>query len=297
MKLKYKCQCNISKFTYLLHIAFPIIFRCILNFQTIYYIISLFCLSLGIVFHPFFNGIILLEFVNRIPVMQDILKAMYRPAKNILITLLLFIILEYFFSIFAVSWFTYHFPNETDTKNFLKTFMRMVDQTFKQDGGIGTYLDKSLDDNFVPYRASAYFNIRFFFDLIFFLIILSLIFPMFLSIIIDYFNETRENTENFEENLETQCIVCGIDREKIEKINPNDKDSFNKHIKYYHNVFNYIYYLMYLQSSSSRDVIIDNNIWNLHLIKNLSYLPKNICFKQLEKRCWKKLNQRKNKEN
>jgi hypothetical protein len=229
--------------------------------------------------------------------MQDILKAMYRPAKNILITLLLFIILEYFFSIFAVSWFTYHFPNETDTKNFLKTFMRMVDQTFKQDGGIGTYLDKSLDDNFVPYTASAYFNIRFFFDLIFFLIILSLIFPMFLSIIIDYFNETRENTENFEENLETQCIVCGIDREKIEKINPNDKDSFNKHIKYYHNVFNYIYYLMYLQSSSSRDVIIDNNIWNLHLIKNLSYLPKNICFKQLEKRCWKKLNQKKNKEN
>ena len=297
VKLNCKYKFNISKFGYLIKIAIPTIFRCIFNFQTIYYIISLFCLSLGIAFHPFFNGIILLEFVNRIPVMQDILKAMYRPAKNILITLLMFIILEYFFSIFAVSWFTYHFPNETDTKNFLKSFMRMVDQTFKQDGGIGTYLDKSLDDNFVPYTISAYFNLRFFFDLIFFLIILSLIFPMFLSIIIDYFNETRENTENFEENLETQCIVCGIDREKIEKINPNDKDSFNKHIKYYHNVFNYIYYLMYLQSSSSRDVIIDNHVWNLHLIKNLSYLPKNICFKQLEKRCWKKLNQRKNKEN
>ena len=295
VKLNFKCK--VSKFSYLYHIAFPTIGRCLLNFQTIYYIISLFCLSLGIAFHPFFNSIILLEFVNRIPVMQAILKAMYRPAKNILITLLMFIILEYFFSIFAVSWFTYHFPNETDTKNFLKTFMRMVDQTFKQDGGIGTYLDKSLDDDFVPFSAKAYFNLRFFFDLIFYLIILSLIFPMFLSIIIDYFNETRENTENFEENLETQCIVCGIDREKIEKINPNDKDSFNKHIKYYHNVFNYIYYLMYLQSSSSRDAIIDNNVWNLHLIKNLSYLPKNICFKQLEKKCWKKLNQRKNKEN
>ena len=295
VKLNFKCK--VSKYTYVLHIAIPTIFRCIFNFQTIYYIISLLCLSLGIAFHPFFNCIILLEFVNRIPVMQDILKAMYRPAKNILITLLMFIILEYFFSIFAVSWFTYHFPNETDTKNFLKTFMRMVDETFKQDGGIGTYLDKSLDDKYVPFSARAYFNLRFFFDLIFFLIILSLIFPMFLSIIIDYFNETRENTETFEENLETQCIVCGIDREKIEKINPNDKDSFNKHIKYYHNVFNYIYYLMYLQSSSSRDVIIENNVWNMHLIKNLSYLPKNICFKQLEKKCWKKLNQRKNKEN
>ena len=67
--------------------------------------------------------------------------------------------------------------------------MRMVDQTFKQDGGIGTYLDKSLDDIFVPFSASAYFNLRFFFDLIFFLIILSLIFPMFLSIIIDFWGK------------------------------------------------------------------------------------------------------------
>lgn len=291
VKLNFKCK--VSKFTYLWHIAIPTIGRCIFNFQTIYYIISLFCLSLGIAFHPFFNCIILLEFVNRIPVMQAILKAMYRPAKNILITLLMFIILEYFFSFFAVSWFTYHFPNETDTKNFLKTFMRMVDQTFKQDGGIGTYLDKSLDDNFVPFSSRAYFNLRFFFDLIFFIIILSLIFPMFLSIIIDYFNETRENTENFEENLETQCIVCGMDRETIEKINPNDKDSFDKHIKYYHNVFNYIYYLMYLQSSSSRDVLIDNNVWNLHLIKNLSYLPKNTCFKKLEKELLEKIKSKK----
>jgi hypothetical protein len=77
--------------------------------------------------------------------MQTILKAMYRPAKNIFIILLMFIILEYFFSVFAQSFFTYHFPNLTDTKNFLKTFMRMIDQTFKQDGGIGTYLDKTLE--------------------------------------------------------------------------------------------------------------------------------------------------------
>ena len=294
--LRQKTILKINKFTYLLHIAIPTIGRSFLNFKTIYYIISLLCLSLGIGFHPFFNCIILLEFVNRIQLMQAILKAMYRPAKNILITLLMFIILEYFFSFFAVSWFTYHFPNETDTKNFLKTFMRMMDQTFKQDGGIGTYLDKSLDDDFMPFSPPAYINLRFFFDLIFFLVILLLIFQMFLSIIIDYFNETRENNENFEETLETQCIVCGIEREKIEKINSNEKNAFDKHIKYYHNVFNYIYYLMYLQSSSSKDVIIDNSVWNLHLEKNLSYLPKNICFKQLEKKCWKKLNQSKNED-
>ena len=120
----------------------------------------------------------------------------------------------------------------------------MIDQKFKQDGGIGAYLDKSLDDNFVRYSVSSYFNTRFFFDLLFFLIILLLIFQMFLSIIIDYFNKTREKFEHFEDNLETQCIVFCIEKEKIEKINTNDKNAFDKHIQYYHNVFNYIYYLL-----------------------------------------------------
>ena len=275
---------KVNNYIYIFYIAFPTIVRCFLNFQTIYYIISLLFLILGIGLHPFFNCIILLEFVNRIQLMKTILKAMYKPLKNILITLLMFIILEYLFSFFAISNFEDHFPNDKDTSNFLKTFMRMMDQTFKQDGGIGTYLIKSRDKNYVPYSVTAYFNLRFFFDLLFFLVILLLIFQMFLSIIIDYFNETRENSEDFVNELETTCIVCGYDREKIEKINTNDKNAFDKHITYNHNVFNYIYYLMYLQSSSMRDVIIDESVWSLHLVKNLSYLPKNTCFKELEKK-------------
>ena len=271
-------------------------FKCIINFRTFYYILSIVFIILGLKIHPFFNCITLLEFVNRIQLMQTVLKAMYKPLKNILITLLMFIILEYFFSLFAVSYYNTHFPNETDTKNFLKTFMRMMDQTFKQDGGIGTYLNKALDIGYVPYSTTAYFNSRFFFDLLFFLLILLLIFQMFLSTIIDYFNDTRENTENFKEGLETQCSVCGMEREKIEKLYSNDKNAFDNHINIYHNVFNYVYYLMYLQSSSLKDEIIESTIWNLHLTKNLSYLPKNVCFKQFEKRCWEKLNQRKNEE-
>ena len=99
---------------------FPTLFRYFFNFKTLYFILSLFCLILSVTVHPFFNCVILLEFVNRIEVMQSIVKAMYRPAKNILIILLMFLLLEYFFSFLAQSFFTYHFPNINDTKNFLK---------------------------------------------------------------------------------------------------------------------------------------------------------------------------------
>ena len=113
---------------------------------------------------------------------------------------------------------------------------------------------------------------------------------MFLSTIIDYFNETRENTEEFNKSLETQCIVCGLEREKIEKIYSNDKNAFDMHTNYHHNVFNYIYYLMFLDSSYSRDPIIESFIWKMHTKKDWLFLPKNACFKMFEKECWKKLN-------
>jgi hypothetical protein len=287
---------NIDCYTIFYEIIFKTIIKCILNFRSFYYILSICFIILGLKVHPFFNCITLLEFVNRIQLMQTVLKAMYKPLKNILITLLMFIIIEYFFSLLAVSFFTTHFPNSTDTKNFLKTFMRMMDQTFKQDGGIGTYLDKSLEEGYVPYTLRSYFNVRFFFDLLFFLLILLIIFQMFLSTIIDYFNETRENTEDFQRGLETKCIVCGLEREKIEKLYSHDKNAFDNHINIYHNAFNYIYYLMYLQSSAKKDPIIEKNIWDIHLKKDLSYLPKKVCFKQNEDRSWRKLNQRKKEE-
>jgi hypothetical protein len=229
--------------------------------------------------------------------MQTVLKAMYKPLGDILITLLMFVILEYLFSLFAVSYFTYDYPNINDTKNYLKIFMRSIDQTFKQDGGVGTYLDKTLDPDYTDYTVPAYFNIKFFYDLLFFVLVISLIFELFLSTIIDYYNETRESTENFENGLETTCTVCGMEREEIEKIYSNNKNAFEKHITYFHNAFNYIYYLMYLQSSSFKDSVVERGVWNLHLNKKLSYLPKNTCFKIYEKKCWKKLDEKKKQIN
>ena len=287
-----KADFTISKLDYFLHIILPTLFKYFWNFRTIYYILSLFFIILSLTIHPFFNCVILLEFVNRISVMQNIVRAMYRPSKNILIILLMFILLEYFFSFLAQSFFTYHFPNLDDTKNFFKIFMRMMDQTFKQDGGIGTYLDKSLEQTYEAHSLSEIMFVRIIFDALFYFVVVLLVFQMFLSIIIDYFNETRENSENFNDDLETGCLICGINREEIEKINPNDKNAFDKHIRNSHNVFNYIYYLIYLQSIDDRDVIIEEGVWNLHLEKNFSYLPKKEFFKNLEKIRWEKYNKR-----
>ena len=267
-----------------------------LNFQLLYYILYIIFIFLGLFEHPFFYAFSLFELLNRVEVMLGVLKAIYVPGLYLLINLLMLIMLEYFFSLFTISIFTSHFPNIKDSENFLQTFMRMLDQTFKQDGGIGTYLDQSLDPDYEQYTPKAYAGGRYWFDLIFYICIILIIFQIFISIIIDYFMDTRNNREDFNKKSKTECLICGLKREKIEKIYINIKDGFNKHIVYCHHIKNYINYLFYVQSLSYRDPIIEEGIWNYHLDNNNIYLPKKTCFQMEEKKILDNINENKDNE-
>ena len=274
-KKKKEEEDKISCFSYFL-IFLHVLFKIIFNFQTIYYILSLIFIYLGLFIHPFFFCFILLELVNRVEIMQTVLNAMYKPMGNIVITLLMFIMLEYSFSMFAISIYTSHFPIVGDSRTFLKTFMRMLDQTFKQDGGIGTYLSQKQEPGYTPYIAKSYAGSRYFFDLLFFIVINQLIFQMFLSMIIDYFNNTKENNEEFQKLKESSCLICEKEREDLEKLYSNMKNAFDLHTNHFHNLIDYIAYLIYLQSLKSKDPIIENSVWEMHLSNILKYLPKDI---------------------
>ena len=266
------------------------------TFQLIYYILYIIFILLGLFDHPFFYAFSLLELLNRVEVMLAVLKAIYVPGLYLLVNLLMLIMLEYFFSLFSLSFFTSHFPNIKDSKNFLQTYMRMLDQTFKQDGGIGTYLDQSLDPDYEQYTPKAYVGGRYWFDLIFYICIILIIFQIFTSIIIDYFMDNRKNREDFIKKSKTECLICGLKREKLEKIYSNIKDGFNKHRVYCHHIMNYINYLFYVQSLSYKDPIIEEGIWRYHLDNNNIYLPIKTCFQRKEMKIQNIINAEKSKE-
>ena len=266
------------------------------TFQLIYYILYIIFILLGLLNHPFFYAFSLFELVNRVEVMLSVLKAIYVPGLYLLVNLLMLIMLEYFFSLFSISIFTSHFPNIKDSKNFLQTYMRMLDQTFKQDGGIGTYLDQSLDPDYEQYTPKAYAGGRYWFDLIFYILIILIIFQIFISVIVDYFMENRKNREDFTKKSNTECLICGLKREQLEKIYSNIKDGFNKHRVYCHHIMNYINYLFYVQSLSYRDPIIEEGIWKYHLDNNNIYLNVKTCFQMKERKILKIINANKDNE-
>ena len=260
----------------------PSFLKIFTNIKMIYYLFSLFFIILGILLHPFFYCFVLLELVKRAEILQILLSALYVPIINIVKTLLLCIILEYLFAIVALTNYKSHF-RINDTKTMLKSFLKLFDQTFKQDGGVGAYLDVKNEPGYIPFVAKYYIGTRFVFDLIFFLLINMIAFQLFFNIVIDYFSQTREQTEEFTELSEIKCLICGLEREDLDKIYSNSKNAFELHINHAHNLIDYISYLVYLQKLSFKDPIIEERIWKLHLSNNISYLPKEVCFKQKEK--------------
>ena len=274
MRFHYGCC---YKFSY---IYLPSFVKSLINFESLYYILSLVFIVLGIKVHFFFYGFTLLELAVRINETKNVLLAIYKTLGKSMVTLLMFLVLVFYFALFALRYFNSHFPIHEDTNTFGKAYMRVLDQTFKQDGGVGTYLDKSLDPEYVPYILKDYLGLRFWFDNVFNFIIIVIILQIFTAIVKDYFSHLGENQQQFAEKLEKECLICGIDREKLEKIYSNHKNAFDIHINHDHNVSNYICYLNYLQSLTKRDRIIEENVWQMHLRKDYVFLPKEVCFKK-----------------
>ena len=97
---------------------------------------------LGRFLHPFFYSLMLLDIVNKFPTLKDILKAVGRPIKNILFTLIFLMIMLFLMAILSYSFFKQDFRDLT-CSSLLVCFITIVDQTFKNDGGVSCRKERS----------------------------------------------------------------------------------------------------------------------------------------------------------
>jgi hypothetical protein len=128
---KQQTSSVIGHFKKLVEIFIPSFFRSLFTAESIFYMCQLTFSYLGIFYHNFFYGFMLVEVILRVSVLKGVVLAIYTPRVQIFVTLILFLILVYYFTLFAISYFDQQFPNQNDTKNIIDCFMRMLDQTFK----------------------------------------------------------------------------------------------------------------------------------------------------------------------
>lgn len=61
-------------------------------------------------------------------------------------------------------------------------------------------------------------------------------FKLFTGLIIDAFGELRDQLESVKENMESNCFICGINKEYFDKV----PHGFDTHVQLEHNLANYM---------------------------------------------------------
>ncbi|CAD8161563.1 unnamed protein product [Paramecium pentaurelia] len=222
------------------------IYKCILlDYEMIYFLIFTTLAFIGLYINIVL-ALLLLDVFWRFPTLTSIVNAIWRPSGSILLVLSLYIIMQYYYSL--TVYFYYSDEYSPYCQNLLQCFSFILDVTFKTDGGSVGYVSSSdvyADEN---YR----YSILNFWEFVYVFVVISLLYSIITGIIIDSFGVLRDEAEELDNDIKGFCLICGIDRGTLEK-KAKHKKGFRFHVKYEHCVWNYIFYISYLEDKKKAD--------------------------------------------
>ena len=164
------------------------------NSYLIYLSLNILFVILGIVSNEFFFSFLLLDIIDRSPVLTNVTRSITVNSKQLLMTFVLGIVLIYIYSMIGYyttvlrGTFVYeNSPNLPVCNNPIQCFAFVLNIGLRFGGGIGEAIEQPDPDK--NYQAYIY---RFFYDLTFFMIIAIIWLNIIFGIIIDTFAELRD---------------------------------------------------------------------------------------------------------
>ena len=248
-KIKYKASLHISKETPLStrqHLYLGLIKTIFSKREMINFIWDLIFSILGILGSNFIfvYSIQLLIIVNISSTLQSITKAIAMRYFQLL-TLFMFLILAiYIFSTIAFFNFSSEFLKEREGNienicgSLFYCFLTHIEFGLRTDGGIGEHIDKVS-----YYENKGYFMGMFFFQFIFYLLIIVIMLSVVGGSVIDTFAELREKKSRILNDMNNVCFICNGIRNDIEK----QGEIFEEHIEKVHSLWTYLDYIIGLK--------------------------------------------------
>ena len=147
----------------------------------------------------------------------------------------------------------------------LQCYMMILNIGISAGGGLGDVIDM------VSYRNDvSLFVGRFFYDMLFFILIVLVLGNLFLGIIVDSFEELRIINIETERDVKNICFICQLSRDACLTRNID----FEKHVSKEHNKWNYVYFLTYLQINNPNDFSgIENSVWEKLDDQDFGWIP------------------------
>uniref|UniRef100_A0A663MK08 Inositol 1,4,5-trisphosphate receptor n=1 Tax=Athene cunicularia TaxID=194338 RepID=A0A663MK08_ATHCN len=282
----------------------------IMDVEFLYHVGYILTSVLGLFVHELFYSILLFDLIYREETLFNVIKSVTRNGRSILLTALLALILVYLFSIVGFLFLKDDFILEVDRlpdnhplgmQRNMETFMEScsgdkiscsavptaleetdVDQWeracdtllmcivtvlnhgLRNGGGVGDILRK-------PSKDESLFPARVVYDLLFFFIVIIIVLNLIFGVIIDTFADLRSEKQKKEEILKTTCFICGLERDKFD----NKTVSFEEHIKYEHNMWNYLYFIVLVRVKNKTDYTgPESYVAQMIKNKNLDWFPR-----------------------
>jgi inositol 1,4,5-triphosphate receptor type 3 len=120
------------------------------------------------------------------------------------------------------------------------------------------------------------YTYRYYFDILFFLIINIILMNIFFGIIIDSFASKRDREAEIQIEVSDQCFICGLKKSVFEIENEN----WNQHIFCDHNLHSYLAFLIYVKKKDTWECTGIEK-WVKICLKNgtIDFFPINRCMR------------------
>ena len=221
--------------------------------------------------------------------MMSLLRGIFLIFKlrwsQLLLVLTYCYLIVYNFSIFGFYYLNHSFyfknllditkeeQDESDNSNerenlcgsLFQCYLTLLNYGVRSGGGIGDVL------SMLSFKAniSAYLG-RFFFDILFHIIIVLIMTNLIFGIIVDSFANFRGSTDESENDKKNVCFICQLTRD--DAINKNI--DFNKHVREVHDMWNYVYFLTYLHINNSNNFkMLETSVWDRLEESDTSWIP------------------------
>nr|XP_049707611.1 ryanodine receptor isoform X24 [Helicoverpa armigera] len=226
-------------------------------------------------FNNFFFAAHLLDVAVGFKTLRTILQSVTHNGKQLVLTVMLLTIIVYIYTVIAFNFFRKFYVQEEDDEvnrnchDMLTCFVFNLYKGVRAGGGIGDELEPPDGDDSEVYRII--------FDISFFFFIIVILLAILQGLIIDAFGELRDQLESVKEDMESNCFICGINKDYFDKV----PHGFDTHVQREHNLANYMFFLMHLINKPDTEYTgQETYVWNMYTQRCWDFFPVGDCFRK-----------------
>ena len=142
------------------------------------------------------------------------------------------------------------YDDGTGCSTLIECAFTFMNYGLREDVGIATVMQSvEWSKDGLPTGGMLHAFGRLLYDVTYWLFVTILVLSMLTGIIIDTFGEMRDATNRIEDNIQTECFICGISAARFDR----DGNGFKHHVKGAHNKWMYVAFWMHLLEKPQED--------------------------------------------